>query len=172
MPGADRSNLNLAYGYGVAQTVVQVLKQCGDELTRDNVMKQAANLRDFRSPVFLEGIKANTSPTGYFVLEQLHMMKFNGQSWELFGPMLSATTPAPDRSKLPTIPMLLSKPMQTAAPEIPNLSNAPGNSTGTSVIPVLPRAPSHPDLGPGVPKLPSLQNPASRLPNIPTSTQR
>src|SRR5436305_457630 len=52
MPDADRSNLNLAYGYAVTQTVVQVLKQCGDELTRDNVMKQAANLKDFASPMF------------------------------------------------------------------------------------------------------------------------
>jgi branched-chain amino acid transport system substrate-binding protein len=89
MPDADRSNLNLAYGYAVTQTVVQVLKQCGDDLTRDNVMKQAANLKDFTSPMFLEGIKVNTSPTDYFVLEQLQMMKFNGQSWDFFGPVIS-----------------------------------------------------------------------------------
>jgi branched-chain amino acid transport system substrate-binding protein len=89
MPEADRSNLNLAYGYAVTQTVAQVLKQCGDELTRDNVMKQAANLKDFASPMFLEGIKVNTSPTDYFVLEQLQMMKFNGQSWDFFGPVIS-----------------------------------------------------------------------------------
>lgn len=88
MPDADRSNFNLASAYGVTQTMVQVLMQCGDELTRENLLKQAANLKDFRSPVFLEGIKANTSPTDYFVLNQLQMMKFNGQSWELFGPML------------------------------------------------------------------------------------
>jgi branched-chain amino acid transport system substrate-binding protein len=90
MPDADRSNLNLAYGYGVTQTVVQVLKQCGDELTRENVMKQAANLKNFRSAVFLEGIAANTSPSDYFVLEQLQMMKFTGQSWDFFGPILSS----------------------------------------------------------------------------------
>jgi branched-chain amino acid transport system substrate-binding protein len=89
MPEADRSNLNLAYGYAVTQTVVQVLKQCGDDLTRENVMKQAANLKDFASPMFLEGIKVNTSPTDYFVLEQLQMMKFNGQSWDFFGPVIS-----------------------------------------------------------------------------------
>ena len=90
MPDADRSNLNLAYGYGVTQTVVQVLKQCGDELTRENVMKQAANLKNFRSAVFLEGITANTTPNDYFVLEQLQMMKFTGQSWDFFGPILSS----------------------------------------------------------------------------------
>ncbi|MBV9065960.1 MAG: ABC transporter substrate-binding protein, partial [Methylobacteriaceae bacterium] len=90
MPDADRTNLNLAYAYAVSQTVAQVLKQCGDELTRDNIMKQAANLKDFRSPLFLEGITANTSPTDYFVLEQLQMMKFNGQSWDFFGPIISA----------------------------------------------------------------------------------
>jgi branched-chain amino acid transport system substrate-binding protein len=90
MPDADRSNLNLAYGYGVTQTVVQLLKQCGDELTRENVMKQAANLKNFRSAVFLEGIAANTSPSDYFVLEQLQMMKFTGQSWDFFGPILSS----------------------------------------------------------------------------------
>ncbi|GAC1330170.1 MAG: ABC transporter substrate-binding protein [Beijerinckiaceae bacterium] len=90
MPDANRSDSNVAYGYAVSQTLVQVLKQCGDDLTRENVMKQAASLKDFVSPIFLEGIKANTSPTDYFVLKQLQMMKFNGQSWDYFGPILSA----------------------------------------------------------------------------------
>jgi len=89
MPDADPSNLNVASAYAVAESLVQVLQQCGDELTRENVMKQATNLKDFRSPIFLEGIKVNTSPSDYFVLKQLQMMKFNGQSWELFGPILT-----------------------------------------------------------------------------------
>jgi ABC-type branched-subunit amino acid transport system substrate-binding protein len=90
MPDVDRSNGNLIYGYGVSQTMEQVLKQCGDNLTRENVMKQAASLKNFVSAVFLEGVKANTGPNDYFVHDQLQMMKFNGESWEFFGPIISA----------------------------------------------------------------------------------
>jgi ABC-type branched-subunit amino acid transport system substrate-binding protein len=90
LPDIDRANGNLIYGYGVSQTMEQVLKQCGDNLTRENIMKQAANLKDFVTPVFLPGIKANTGPNDYFVIEQLQMMKFDGQSWQFFGPVISA----------------------------------------------------------------------------------
>ena len=65
-------------GYGVAQTLVQVLKQCGDDLTRDNVMKQAASLKDFRTEVLLPGIKINTGPTDFAPISQLQLMKFKG----------------------------------------------------------------------------------------------
>jgi ABC-type branched-subunit amino acid transport system substrate-binding protein len=79
---ADTFNV---YGYSVAQTMAQVLKQCGDELTRENVMRQAANLKGFTVPMLLPGIKIDTSPTDYYPIEQMQLMKFNGKTWDLFG---------------------------------------------------------------------------------------
>jgi branched-chain amino acid transport system substrate-binding protein len=87
-PEGDRSSSFTVYGYAVAQTLVQVLKQCGDELTRENVMKQAANL-NFDLPLLLPGIKIKTSPTDYFPIEQMQMSRFVGDRWEFFGPVLS-----------------------------------------------------------------------------------
>jgi branched-chain amino acid transport system substrate-binding protein len=93
-PDGDKdSNFN-TYGYSTAQLLVHVLKQCGDNLTRENVMKQATSLKDFATDTALPGIKANTSPTDYRVNKQLQMMKFNGERWELFGPILEDTAPA------------------------------------------------------------------------------
>jgi branched-chain amino acid transport system substrate-binding protein len=68
--------------------MVQVLKQCGDELTRENVMKQAANLKDLELGMLLPGIKINTSPTDYFPVEQMQMSRFNGDHGELFGSVI------------------------------------------------------------------------------------
>ena len=68
---------------------MQVLKQCGDNLTRENVMQQAANLKDVELDMLLPGIKVNTSPTDFFPLEELQMRRFNGERWELFGPIMS-----------------------------------------------------------------------------------
>ena len=62
--------------------MVQVLKQCGDNLTRENVMKQAANLKNFHSDLMLPGIMVNTAPDDYFPIEQMQLMRFNGESWE------------------------------------------------------------------------------------------
>jgi len=70
--------------------VVQVLKQCGDELTRENVMKQAANLHDFTVPMLLPGVKINTSPTDFAPVKQVQMARFDGERWRLFGPLLSS----------------------------------------------------------------------------------
>ncbi len=69
---------------------MQVLKQCGDDLTRDNVMKQAACLHDFRTEVLLPGITINTSATDYAPISQLQLMRFKGERWELFGDVISA----------------------------------------------------------------------------------
>jgi ABC-type branched-subunit amino acid transport system substrate-binding protein len=91
-PEGDKSSSFTVYGYSVAQTLVQVLKQCGDNLTRENVMKQAANLKDFEPEMLLPGIKVNTSPTDFYPIEQMQLMRFNGQRWELFGPVLSGGT--------------------------------------------------------------------------------
>ena len=66
-------------------------KACGDNLTRENVMKQAASMKDVTTDIALPGIKANTSATDYRVNKQLQMMKFNGERWELFGPILEDT---------------------------------------------------------------------------------
>jgi branched-chain amino acid transport system substrate-binding protein len=70
--------------------MVQVLKQCGDELTRENIMKQAANLKDFELGLLLPGIRINTGPTDYFPIEQMQMTRFNGEPGELFGSPISA----------------------------------------------------------------------------------
>lgn len=91
-PEGDKSSSFTVYGYSVAQTLVQVLKQCGDNLTRENVMKQSANLKDFEPEMLLPGIKVNTSPTDFYPIEQMQLMRFNGQRWELFGPVLSGGT--------------------------------------------------------------------------------
>jgi branched-chain amino acid transport system substrate-binding protein len=89
-PEGDKLANDSVTGYGVAQTLVQVLKQCGDDLTRENVMKQAANLKDFRTEILLPGIKINTSPTDFAPISQLQLMRFKGERWELFGDIISA----------------------------------------------------------------------------------
>jgi branched-chain amino acid transport system substrate-binding protein len=91
--GDKNSNFN-TYGYSTAQLMVDVLKQCGDDLTRENVLKQATNLKNVELDMMLPGIKPNTSPTDYRVNKQLQMMKFNGERWELFGPILEDAGPA------------------------------------------------------------------------------
>ena len=86
---ADQTNANNAYAYVESQALIQVLKQCGDNLTRENVMKQAASLKDFTSDMLLPGITINTSADDYFPIEQMQLMRFNGESWDLFGPIIS-----------------------------------------------------------------------------------
>ena len=87
-PDGNRLDGSVVYGYGVAQTMVEVLKQSGDDLTRANVMKQAASLKDFGPDTLLPGIKINTSPTDYAPIKQLQMMRFKGEKWELFGDII------------------------------------------------------------------------------------
>jgi ABC-type branched-subunit amino acid transport system substrate-binding protein len=82
-------NLNV-YAYSVAQTMVQVLKQCGDDLRRENIMRQAANLKNVDLPMLLPGIKLNTSPDDYFPIKQMQLARFDGKRWVLFGPLLTA----------------------------------------------------------------------------------
>ena len=90
MPGANIADANLVYGYAAAQTMVQVLKQAGDDLTRENVMKQAASLKDFAPDTTLPGIKVNTGATDFAPIEQLKMMQFKNGRWDLFGDIISA----------------------------------------------------------------------------------
>jgi ABC-type branched-subunit amino acid transport system substrate-binding protein len=89
-PEGDKLDGGTVVAYGVAQTLVQVLKQCGDNLTRENVMKQAASLKDFRTEVLLPGIKINTGPTDFAPISSLQLMKFKGEKWELFGDVINA----------------------------------------------------------------------------------
>jgi branched-chain amino acid transport system substrate-binding protein len=88
-PDGNRLDGSTVYGYGVAQTLVKVLQMCGDDLTRANVMKQAASLKDFEPDTLLPGIKINTSPTDFAPIEQLQMMRFKGEKWDLFGDIMS-----------------------------------------------------------------------------------
>jgi branched-chain amino acid transport system substrate-binding protein len=86
---ANKLDGSVVYGYGVAQTLVKVLEMCGDNLTRENVMKQAASIKDFVPDTLLPGVKINTSPTDFAPIEQLQMMRFKGEKWELFGDIIS-----------------------------------------------------------------------------------
>jgi branched-chain amino acid transport system substrate-binding protein len=88
-PGGDTADSINVFGYNLARTLVQVLAQCGNDLTRKNVMKQAASLRDFIPGLVLPGIRINTSPTDFYPIEQMQLMKFDGVSWKLFGPIAS-----------------------------------------------------------------------------------
>ncbi|QWG18252.1 ABC transporter substrate-binding protein [Bradyrhizobium sediminis] len=93
-PDGDKDSSFNAYGYSTTQLLIHVLKQCGDNLTRENVMKQATSLKNVQLDLSLPGIVANTTPTDYRVNKQLQMMKFNGERWELFGPILEDAGPA------------------------------------------------------------------------------
>jgi ABC-type branched-subunit amino acid transport system substrate-binding protein len=88
-PEANKIDGSVIVGYGVAQTMVQVLKQCGDDLTRENVMRQAANLKNFRTEVLLPGIAINTSSTSFAPISQLQLQVFKGERWILFGDIIS-----------------------------------------------------------------------------------
>jgi len=88
-PDGDKNNANNIYGYVQAEAMAQVLKQCGDNLTRENVMKQATSLKNFHSDLMLPGIMVNTSADDYFPIEQMQLMKFTGEAWELFGDVIT-----------------------------------------------------------------------------------
>ncbi|MET4455428.1 ABC transporter substrate-binding protein [Bradyrhizobium sp. RT3b] len=87
-PEGDLDDSATVFGYGVAKGLEQVLRQCGDTLTRENVMKQAANL-DFEIGIYITGTRIKTGPDDFAPIEQLQMMRFKGESWERFGPIMS-----------------------------------------------------------------------------------
>jgi branched-chain amino acid transport system substrate-binding protein len=89
MPEANRADSILAYGYLFAQTMERVLAQCGDDLTRENVMAQAANLHDVRSDVLINGIAVNSATDNYRAINQMQLMRFKYEGWELFGELLT-----------------------------------------------------------------------------------
>jgi len=88
-PDGAPEDINNVYGYSVAQTLVPVLKQCGDDLTRENIMRQAANLKDLELPMLLPGIRINTSPTDFYPIEQAQLIRFDGKTWVRFGELMS-----------------------------------------------------------------------------------
>ncbi len=90
LPQGDKTDASNVYAYVVARTLVHVLKQCGNDLTRANIMKQAASLKDFDPGLLLAGITVNTSPTDFAPIQQLQLMKFEGDSWKRFGPVMSS----------------------------------------------------------------------------------
>lgn len=87
-PRADVADGFNVYGYSVAQTLVQTLKQCGDNLTRENVMKQAASIKNMPLPMLLPGIVVDTSPTDFYPIEKMQLQKFDGKTWVLFGDVI------------------------------------------------------------------------------------
>ena len=88
-PEGDKNDQLNAYGPTQAGVVVHVLQSCGDELTRENVMKQAANIHGLDLPMLMPGITINTSPNDFAPIKQVQMARFNGDRWELFGPILT-----------------------------------------------------------------------------------
>ena len=88
-PEGNLADASTFYGWAVAQTMVQVLKQAGDNLTRENVMKQAASLKDFVLPAALPGIMINTSATDFAPFQSMQLAKFDGKQWMRFGEVLS-----------------------------------------------------------------------------------
>jgi branched-chain amino acid transport system substrate-binding protein len=89
MPAADFTDFNAVNGFTVAEMLIQVLRQCGDELSRENIMRQAANLKDLDLPMLLPGIKINTALDNFYPIRQMQLDAFNGESWELFGDVMS-----------------------------------------------------------------------------------
>jgi branched-chain amino acid transport system substrate-binding protein len=92
MPGADLTDASYVYAYGVSKTMMQVLKQCNGDFSRENVMKQATSLHDVELPTLLPGIKVNTSPTNYHPIRALQMMRWDGKTWVLFGPVIEGAS--------------------------------------------------------------------------------
>jgi branched-chain amino acid transport system substrate-binding protein len=89
MSPAELNEGNASYAFGAATVMVQVLKQCGADLSRANIMKEAANLKDFAVPMQLPGVTANTSPDNFSPIRQMQLGTFNGESWQLFGDLIS-----------------------------------------------------------------------------------
>jgi branched-chain amino acid transport system substrate-binding protein len=88
-PDGNPDDILNIYGYAAAQTLAQVLKQCGDDLTRENVMRQAANLKDLEVRALLPGIRISTTPKDFYPIEQVQLMRFDGKSWVRFGELMS-----------------------------------------------------------------------------------
>jgi ABC-type branched-subunit amino acid transport system substrate-binding protein len=89
MGAAQLSDPAVVYGFAAATLMTHVLKQCGDDLSRENILRQATNIRDFELPMGLPGTRVNTSPDNYFPIRQMQLSRFNGENWEPFGDLMS-----------------------------------------------------------------------------------
>jgi len=87
-PMANPAEIYNVYGYNVAMTLAQVLRQCGDDLSRENIMRQATNLHDLALPMLQPGITINTGPTDYEPIKQLRLVRFDGETWAPFGEVM------------------------------------------------------------------------------------
>ena len=102
-PDGDRADSNTVFGYAIAETLSQVLKQCGDDLSRENIMRQAASLKNYQNPVALPGVVINTGPNDFRPIEQMRLVQFDGNTWQPIGEViesafLGANTPDPASS--------------------------------------------------------------------------
>jgi branched-chain amino acid transport system substrate-binding protein len=89
-PDGNKEDGNALFGYAAAETLVQVLTQCGDDLSRENVMRQAASLKDYRSSILLPGIAINTGPDDFRPIEQMRLVQFDGGTWQPIGDMIES----------------------------------------------------------------------------------
>ncbi len=90
MPSSNKADANHIYGYAVAALMTETLKRCGDDLTRANLMKQAASFQKFRVPLLLPGITVSTSPTDFYPIQAVQLQRFKGETWDLFGDVMHA----------------------------------------------------------------------------------
>ena len=90
MPGANKADANHVYGYAVSNLMHETLKKSGDDLTRENIMRQAANYQKWKLPMAIPGITISTSPTDYYPIQSVKLARFKGDTWELFGDVMSA----------------------------------------------------------------------------------
>jgi branched-chain amino acid transport system substrate-binding protein len=102
-PDGDRADSNTVFGYAIAETLSQVLKQCGDDLSRENIMRQAASLKNYQNPVALPGVVINTGPNDFRPIEQMRLVQFDGNTWQPIGEViesafLGANSPDPASS--------------------------------------------------------------------------
>ena len=94
-PDGDAKDVINVFAYGISLTMMQVLKSCGNDLSRENMLKQATSLRDVENPILLPGIRVNTSSTNYHPIRQLQLMRWTGKAWDLFGDVIEGG-PQPD----------------------------------------------------------------------------
>ena len=92
LPDADQSDVLYEHGYGIAQTMAQALRQCGNDLSRENIMRQATSLRDLELPVLLPGIKVNTGASNYHPIRQMQLARWSGKTWERFGDIIEGSS--------------------------------------------------------------------------------
>jgi branched-chain amino acid transport system substrate-binding protein len=95
-PDGDRADSNTVFGYAIAETLSQVLKQCGDDLSRENIMRQAASLKNYQNPVALPGVVMNTGPNDFRPIEQMRLVQFDGNTWQPIGEVIESAFLGPN----------------------------------------------------------------------------